>query len=243
MSDTAPILGATILGHVLVVDDEVRLRQLLRRYLSDHGYRVTTAGSPKEARAIMAYLSFDVLVVDVMMPGESGFDFVKTLRRDNTVPVLMLTAQGDPERRIHGLEQGADDYMGKPFEPRELLLRLGLLLRRAVAREVVSPAAPVASALTRLGAAVFDRDRQALTRDGEAVHLTTAEAALLAALAAKPGVMLSRDDLASTAGMEGSSERTVDVQVTRLRRKIEADPREPRYLHTIRGKGYVLRPG
>jgi two-component system phosphate regulon response regulator OmpR len=191
----------------------------------------------------MVLFAFDALVVDVMMPGESGLEFVGRLRETSAVPVLMLTAQGDPENRILGLEQGADDYMAKPFEPRELLLRLVSLLRRAQRAEPAPVATASQPAIISLGPASFDLSRMALERDGERVHLTSAEAALLAALATEPGVLLTREDLAAKAGIESESARTVDVQVTRLRRKIEDDPREPRYLHTIRGKGYMLRPG
>lgn len=247
MSDSTDRLAALLAdetaSHILVIDDDARLRQLLRRYLNDNGYVVSTAASPTEARSLMVLFAFDALVVDVMMPGESGLEFVGRLRETSAVPVLMLTAQGDPENRILGLEQGADDYMAKPFEPRELLLRLVSLLRRAQRAEPAPVATASQPAIISLGPASFDLSRMALERDGERVHLTSAEAALLAALATEPGVLLTREDLAAKAGIESESARTVDVQVTRLRRKIEDDPREPRYLHTIRGKGYMLRPG
>ena len=219
--------------HILVVDDDSRLRELLRRYLCDNGFRVTTAEDAAAARVVLASLAFDIIILDVMMPGESGLDLVTSLREDSDTPVLMLTALGDPSDRVTGLELGADDYLAKPFAPRELLLRLNNVLRRVPAP--VADAAPV-----RMGDVVFDPGRAELRRGGERIHLTTAEAKLLTVLAANLGNTLTRDDLTERSDFNGGS-RTVDVQVTRLRRKIEPDPRQPRYLQTVRGEGYVLR--
>ena len=219
--------------HILVVDDDSRLRDLLRRYLSDNGFRVTTAEHAEGARAMMTSLSFDTIILDVMMPGESGFDLVRSLRQEMDTPVLMLTALGESSDRVTGLELGADDYLAKPFAPRELLLRLTNILRRAPV-----PAADLAP--VRMGEVVFEPGRAELRRGGERIHLTTAEAKLLTVLAANVGITLSRDDLTERTDINGGS-RTVDVQVTRLRRKIEPDPRQPRYLQTVRGEGYVLR--
>lgn len=220
--------------HVLVVDDDVRLRQLLSRFLSDNGFLVTTAEDAAAAGARLAAVAFDALVLDVMMPDESGFDFIVRLRGGgNDVPVLLLTAMGDPDSRIAGLERGADDYLPKPFEPRELLLRLRNLLRRAPA---TAPSADI-----HLGAFRFDPQRGLLWQGDDMVRLTETEAALLVALAASPGEPVSREDLTERCGIIGNA-RTVDVQVTRLRRKIEPDPRLPRYLQTMRGRGYVLYP-
>ena len=219
--------------HILVVDDDSRLRELLRRYLSDNGFRVTTAEDAAAARATLASLAFDTIILDVMMPGESGLELVTSLRKETDTPVLMLTALGEPSDRVTGLELGADDYLTKPFAPRELLLRLNNVLRRAPA-----PAADVAP--VRMGDVVFDPGRAELRRGGERIHLTTAEAKLLTVLAANIGNTLTRDDLTERSDINGGS-RTVDVQVTRLRRKIEPDPRQPRYLQTVRGEGYVLR--
>jgi two-component system phosphate regulon response regulator OmpR len=185
-------------------------------------------------------MQFDAMVVDVMMPGESGLDLTRDLRHSLGTPVLMLTAHGDPEDRIAGLESGADDYLAKPFEPRELVLRLRSILRRAAPPPAVTEAP--ASTVVRMGDAVFDLKRQELRAHGLRVHLTTAELQLLTILAKAPGEPFSRDALADAAGITGNP-RTVDVQVTRLRKKIETDPRQPRYLQTLRGKGYVLRPG
>ena len=218
--------------HLLVVDDDTRLRELLRRYLSEHGFRVTTAETAAAARARLASMEFDLIVLDLMMPGENGLDFASRLRRDSTVPILMLTAMGEPEDRILGLERGADDYLPKPFEPRELLARIRTVLRRAP-----QPSVAQLPRVVRFGDCMFDLDRQHLTRAGVPIRLTSTEAALLRALAMSQGRPLSRESLSD--GAPGQS-RTVDVQVTRLRRKIEEDPKFPRYLQTVRGKGYVL---
>jgi two-component system phosphate regulon response regulator OmpR len=226
--------------HVLVVDDDRRLRDLLKRFLGENGFMVSTAADAQEARTQVAGMQFDAMVVDVMMPGESGLDLTRDLRHSLGTPVLMLTAHGDPEDRIAGLESGADDYLAKPFEPRELVLRLRSILRRAAPPPAVTEAP--ASTVVRMGDAVFDLKRQELRAHGLRVHLTTAELQLLTILAKAPGEPFSRDALADAAGITGNP-RTVDVQVTRLRKKIETDPRQPRYLQTLRGKGYVLRPG
>ena len=225
-------------AHVLVVDDDARLRRLLSRYLAEQGFRVTAAADAAEARDKMRAMQPDLLVLDVMMPGEGGLDLTAALRRERLgVPVLLLTARGAPEDRIAGFEAGADDYLPKPFEPYELVLRLRAMLRR-VPQPVAAPAGPVA-----LGPLVFDADRGEL-RDGDAVvHLTGGEAALLQALARRPGEVLSREVLVEQLQMDEAGERAIDVLVTRLRRKVEADPREPRFLHTVRGRGYVLKPG
>jgi two-component system, OmpR family, phosphate regulon response regulator OmpR len=227
-------------AHILVVDDDARLRGLLSRYLAGEGFRVTTAENALDARAKLRAINPDLMVLDVMMPGESGLDFTTSLRRDQSadLPVLLLTARGAPEDRIAGFEAGADDYLGKPFEPRELVLRIRAMLRRAP-----PPAAEQTTGPVRLGELVFDRDRGEL-RDAEGpLRLTGGEAALLSALAAKPNEVLSREEIAAALGMDDAGERAIDVQVTRLRRKVEAEPREPRFLHTVRGRGYVLKPG
>jgi len=232
---TAGVTGA----HVLVVDDDARLRRLLQRYLAEQGFRITVAADAAEARRILGFLQPDAMVVDVMMPGESGTDLIRALRDDGlALPILMLTARGEPEDRIVGLEAGADDYLAKPFEPRELLLRLKAHLRRASPAPEATPLRPI-----RLGALEFDAGRGLLSGESGVVHLTGGEQALLGVLARRPGDVLSREEIAKALEMEEIGERAVDVQVTRLRRRIEPDPREPRFLHTIRGKGYVLKPG
>lgn len=220
--------------HLLVVDDDARLRELLRRYLADSGFRVTTAADAGEARANLASFAFDLVVLDVMMPGESGLDLTRALRREGRVPVLLLTAMAEPEDRVNGLEQGADDYLSKPFEPRELVLRIrNLLLRR--------PAADPDRREIRFGGCRFDLVRGELFRGGDVIRLTAAEAGLLASLAQSAGEAVSREELSLSAQFSGNV-RNVDVQMTRLRRKIERDPRFPRYLQTVRGTGYVLKP-
>ena len=218
--------------HLLVVDDDARLRELLRRYLSDSGFRVTAAADADEARSNLTTFAFDLVVLDVMMPGESGLELTRALRTEGRVPVLLLTAMAEPEDRVNGLEQGADDYLSKPFEPRELVLRIRNLLQRR-------PAADFAPEDIRFGGCRFDVVRGELYRGGDLVHLTAAEAGLLSSLAQKPGLAVSREELSMS--LSGNV-RNVDVQMTRLRRKIERDPRFPRYLQTVRGTGYALKP-
>jgi two-component system phosphate regulon response regulator OmpR len=219
--------------HILVVDDDKRLRELLRKYLAEQGFRVTVAADAGDARRRLDGLAFDLLVLDIMMPGESGLELTRALREKNPVPILLLTAMGEAEDRIAGLETGADDYLPKPFEPRELVLRIRTILRRAAAE----PRA--ARRELRFGGFSFDLERRFLRRGGRDIRLTAGEAALLAALAGSPGRALSRDELGQSDPAGGS--RMVDVQMTRLRRKIEADPRFPRYLQTVRGRGYMLQ--
>lgn len=224
-------------SHILVVDDDKRLRELLRKYLTEHGYAVTTAADAAEARLRLEGLAFDLIVLDLMMPGENGLDLARALRAGaNAIPILMLTAMGEAADRITGFEAGADDYLAKPFEPRELLLRIGSILRR-VPREVEPELREL-----RLGPFTYDLARQELRRGHEIVYLTSAETALLAILAESPGKTFTREELGSRTG-NATNLRTVDVQVTRLRKKIEDDPRMPRYLQTVRGIGYALKPG
>jgi two-component system phosphate regulon response regulator OmpR len=219
-------------AHILVVDDDDRIRTLLKRYLTENGFRTSIAANGEEARALLGHVDFDLLILDVMMPGISGFDLTEKVRAASNVPILLLTARGLPEDRIQGLERGADDYLSKPFEPRELLLRVGALLRRArPARE--------RQTLT-FGRCSFAPGRGELRRGDELIKLTSGELALLRALAQKPGQAISRSALAEQTS--AVMERSVDVQVTRLRKKIEDDPRTPIYLQTVRGVGYALMP-
>jgi len=232
MSDAEP--------HLLVVDDDARLRDLLRRYLTDSGFRVTGASNVQEARAQLASFAFDLIILDVMMPGESGLDLTRALRTEKSasgpVPVLLLTAIAEPEDRINGLEQGADDFLAKPFEPRELVLRIrNILQRRPVAEEAVPPTD------IHFGAFRFDPVRAELFSGAELVRLTAAETALLSSLAQHAPQAVSREELSQSAQFSGNV-RNVDVQMTRLRRKVERDPRNPRYLQTVRGTGYAMRP-
>ena len=224
--------------HILVVDDDARLRSLLARFLTSNGFMVSAAADAAEARRQLAGLQFDLLVIDVMMPGQSGLDLTKAIREDNLggqgrVPILMLTAMGEARDRIAGLEHGVDDYVAKPFEPRELLLRISSILRRAPPAELTAPNE------LRFGECCYDLARQSLSRNGEPVYLTAGEAELLRQLARNAGSAVDRSALSMTA--DDINSRTIDVQVSRLRRKIEPDPRQPRYLQTVRGTGYVLR--
>jgi|SRR5262245_39642156 two-component system, OmpR family, phosphate regulon response regulator OmpR len=223
LSDTAP--------HLLVVDDDRRIRDLLLRFLLAEGYRVTTAETAAEASAKLGGLSFDLLILDVMMPGETGFDLVRGIRSASGVPILMLTARDEAENRIKGLELGADDYLAKPFEPRELLLRIANILKRQ------QPAAPAIQSV-RFGEFVFHITRGELRRGDEIVHLTDREREMLGVLASKPGQTVPR--LALAGNGHGANERAVDVQVNRLRRKIERDPANPLLVQTVRGIGYRL---
>ena len=226
-------------AHLLVVDDDARLRALLQRYLAEQGFRVSIAADAAAARAQLAAVAFDLLVLDVMMPGETGLELVETLRRaGNDVPVLMLTARGGPDDRVAGFESGADDYLGKPFDPRELALRIRTILRRTA-----PPAQPLTAAPVQLGMRWFDAERSELRGPDGTIRLTGGEAALLGALSRRAGEVLSREEIGTALGTPEAGERAIDVQVTRLRRKIEPDPREPRFLHTVRHRGYVLRPG
>lgn len=220
--------------HILVVDDDQRLRALLQKYLSSNGFRVTAAADAQEARALVKSIAFDILILDVMMPGESGLDLTRSLRTQSQVPILLLTARGEPQDRIAGFENGADDYLPKPFEPRELVLRCEALLRRTAAPKVSSWRE------VTMGETVFDAERGELRRKGKPVRLTSSEAALLKLFAAHAGRPFSRLDLCARLGV--ALERSIDVQVTRLRRKIEDDPKLPLYIQTVRGVGYVLVP-
>ncbi len=223
------------LPHILVVDDDTRLRELLHKYLIEQGFRVTTGANAADARAKLASIAFDLLVLDIMMPGETGLELTRELRAESAVPILLLTAMSETSDRIQGLEIGADDYLPKPFEPRELVLRINAILRR------VQPEPAPQPQQVRFGDFCFDLSRDELKHDEQYVRLTASEASLLKALARQPGVPLSRDDLSAASQISGNV-RTIDVQMTRLRRKIEADPKYPRYLQTVRGTGYVLKP-
>ena len=233
-TETSPNLNMPL---ILVTDDDSRLRRLLNKYLSENGFRVFSAADTKEADALMKWFVFDLVIADVMMPVETGVEFTRRLReRGETVPVLMLTAMGETNDRINGLEAGADDYLPKPFEPRELLLRINNILRRVMSKPPEKQKAEV-----RFGIHHYDLDEKALYRGSERIRLPLAESALLQVLAERAGQDISREELAQKTGNE-TNLRTVDVQITRLRRKIEPDVRHPKYIQTIRGKGYSLIP-
>lgn len=225
-------------AHLLVVDDDERIRGLLQKFLIRNGFLVSVARDAAQARRLLAGLDFDMLVLDVMMPGEDGISLTRDLRKSLTVPILLLTAKGETINRIEGFEAGADDYLVKPFEPKELLLRINAILRRV---PVVQPAAAAPKVL-HMGPVRYDMDRGELWRGSELIRLTSTEAALMRVFSAQPGVAISRDKLVGDATDEGGQERAVDVQITRLRRKIEDDPKQPRYLQTVRGEGYMLQP-
>ncbi|PQO22716.1 DNA-binding response regulator [Rhodobacteraceae bacterium WD3A24] len=231
-------------AHILLVDDDERIRALLRRFLARQGFLVTVARDAAQARRLLGGLAFDLIVLDVMMPGEDGLALMQSLREQGLgVPALLLTAKGETDDRIAGLEAGADDYLAKPFEPRELLLRISAILRRAPP-PAESPAGP---AMIAMGPVRYDPERGEMWQGATLLRLTATETALMRLLAASPGVPVSRERLVErlgrareASGGAQAQERAVDVQITRLRRKIERDPRQPRYLQTVRGEGYML---
>lgn len=230
--------------HLLIVDDDERIRTLLQKYLIRNGFWVTAARDGAHARRLLAGLDFDLIVMDVMMPGEDGVSLTRDLRRSLKTPILLLTAKGETDDRIAGLEAGADDYLTKPFEPKELLLRINAILRRTPPQ--VETRLP---RVLQMGPVRYDVDRGEMWRGADLIRLTATEAALMRIFAARPGEAVSRSQLVEDLGRGGSrgeaaqaQERAVDVQITRLRRKVESDPKQPRYLQTVRGAGYMLQP-
>jgi two-component system phosphate regulon response regulator OmpR len=221
-------------AHLLLVDDDRRIRALMSRYLTARGYRVTTAVDAMDARVHLKSLSFDLIVLDVMMPGENGFEFAASLRQESQVPILMLTAHSDARDRVRGLEIGADDYLVKPFEPEELSLRIASILRRSAPRSE----APPPRMAVRFGNFIFQLARNELREGDELVRLSERERFMLKLLAQSAGEPVSREALAGDG--DAGNERTIDVQVNRLRRKIERDPANPQFLQTVRGAGYRL---
>ena len=227
-------------AHLLVVDDDQRIRLLLQKYLARNGFLVTGARDAAHARRLLKGLEFDMLIIDIMMPDEDGFSLTQDLRRTLTTPILLLSARGDADDRIKGLEMGADDYLAKPFEPKELLLRVNAILRRVPKTDiVVEPSKTLQMADVR-----YDVSRSELWRGDERVRLTATENALMKIFAAHAHEPVSRAKLVVDLGRDDGSaqERAIDVQITRLRRKLEADPKQPRYLQTVRGAGYMLAP-
>lgn len=227
-------------AHLLIVDDDERIRTLLQKFLIRHGFLVTAARDAAHARRILAGLDFDMIVLDVMMPGEDGLALTRSLRETMQTPILLLTAKGETENRIEGLEAGADDYLAKPFEPKELLLRINAILRR-MPDTTAEEAAP--KVLT-LGPIRYDMERGEMWQGDDLVRLTATEVQLMKIFSAQPGAPLSRAKLVEELGRDRgqAQERAVDVQITRLRRKIEDNPKQPRYLQTVRGAGYMLAP-
>jgi len=233
-------------AHLLIVDDDERIRELLKRYLMKQGFMVTAARDAAQARRLLTGLAFDLIVLDVMMPGEDGVALTQWLRGEMGTPVILLTARNEARDRIAGFEAGADDYLSKPFEPRELVLRINSILRRTPRQEEASMAPQV----LMLGRMRYEIETGELRDGTEPVRLTQTEAALMRVLAARQGEVVSREALVEHLGRdrgqmasEPSQERAIDVQITRLRRKIEPDPRRPRFLQTVRGEGYLLTPG
>lgn len=221
-------------AHILVVDDDTRLRALLQRFLKENGFWASAAKGAAEARMMLKQYKFDLLIVDIMMPEESGLEFLADLRKENEVPVILLTAMGETGDRIAGLESGADDYLPKPFEPKELVLRIKNILRRAPQENEKQ------ETKLNLGLCRYDLETRELSgKQGEVIHITPVEQAMLSLLGQKSGQIFSRDRLAELLGA-GQGPRSIDVQVTRLRKKIEKDSKNPRYLQTVRGKGYML---
>ncbi len=225
-------------AHLMIVDDDERIRTLLRKFLMNNGYLVTAARDAAHARRILGGLDFDLIVIDVMMPGEDGVSLCRDLRLRRATPIMLLTAKSEAADRIAGLEAGADDYLAKPFEPKELLLRINAILRR------VPEAAQAGPVTLSLGAMRYAADRGELWEGERLVHLTSTEGELMRLFARRPGAPWARAELTRALGRGGdvAQERAIDVQITRLRRKLEADPRQPRYLQTVRGEGYMLAP-
>jgi two-component system phosphate regulon response regulator OmpR len=227
-------------AHLLIVDDDERIRGLLQKFLIRHGFLVSAARDAEHADRILSGLDFDLMVLDVMMPGEDGISFCRRLRDSRDLPILLLTAKGETEDRIAGLEAGADDYLAKPFEPKELLLRINSILRRA------PPAEPtdILPKVLNLGALRYDVEKGSLWDGDQPVRLTATESQLMRIFATCPGEPVSRAKLVEDLGRDRgqAQERAIDVQITRLRRKLETDPKQPRYLQTVRGAGYMLAP-
>lgn len=219
---------------ILIIDDDTRLRNLLGKYLTDNNFAVVLAKDTNEADSFLANEIFDLLIVDVMMPNENGFDFTHRFRQKNQTPIIMLTARGEPDDRIKGLENGADDYMPKPFEPKELLLRINNILRRKNSEIKIS----VAKNIVNFGDFTFNLSDLRLKKFHEFIHLTENDARILKILAQHQGEVVSRNSLSEQLG--GIDERSIDVSVTRLRKKIESNPKQPHYIQTIRNHGYIL---
>ncbi len=226
--------------HLLIVDDDERIRTLLKKFLMRNGFLVTAAREAEHARRVLAGLDFDLIVLDVMMPGEDGLSLCRSIRETSSTPILLLTAKGETGNRIEGLEAGADDYLPKPFEPKELLLRINAILRRVPDTTAQDTAPKVMS----LGPIRYDMERGEMWQGDDLVRLTATEMQLMKIFSARPGEAISRSKLVEELGRDRgqAQERAVDVQITRLRRKIEDNPKQPRYLQTVRGAGYMLAP-
>ena len=225
--------------HLLVIDDDTRLRNLLGKFLDENGFQVSLAKDTVEARQLLAHTDFDLLIVDVMMPEENGIDFTNSLRATSSTPVLILTARGEPSDRIKGLEVGADDYLAKPFEPKELLLRINNILKRNISSpKQMESGSTNSQNFCQFGNFTFTFAESRLKKDDEFIHLTESEAKILAILCRQKGIAVMRDKLSELCG--NIDARSIDVQITRLRKKIEVNPKQPQFLQTVRNQGYVL---
>ncbi|MCG7623689.1 MULTISPECIES: response regulator [unclassified Epibacterium] len=227
-------------AHLLIVDDDERIRDLLKKFLMRAGFLVTAARDAAHARRVLSGLDFDLIVLDVMMPGEDGLSLTAALRETMVTPILLLTARGETDDRIKGLEAGADDYLPKPFEPKELLLRINAILRRMPENQPED----VTPKYMQLGAIRYDIERGEMWQGEDLIRLTSTESQLMKIFSAQPGEPVSRAKLVEDLGRDRgqAQERAVDVQITRLRRKIEPNPKQPQYLQTVRGAGYMLAP-
>ena len=227
--------------HILLIDDDERILSLLTTFLNQNGFITSSAKNSQQARSLLAYFDLDILIIDIMMPGETGLELLESLRKAKDIPVILLSAKGETSDKISGLELGADDYLSKPFEPKELLLRIKNLLSRNYTSQVYNYEKRV-----KIGSKIFDLERMELQENNKIIALTTVETKLLAIFCSNPKTIIKRDRIISELGYKNHSsqrnERNVDVQVTRLRKKIELDPKNPRFLKTIRGKGYRLLP-
>ncbi len=223
--------------HLLVIDDDTRLRNLLGKFLDENGFQVSLAKDAAEAREMLANTTFDLLIVDVMMPGENGIEFTNSFKESSNIPVLILTARGEPSDRVHGLEAGADDYLGKPFEPKELLLRINNILRRNSANQL-SKALTESENFCNFGDFTFSFAQSRLKKGDDFIHLTESEAKILAILCNHKSQPVMREKLSELCG--NIDARSIDVQITRIRRKIETNPKQPQFLQTVRNQGYIL---
>lgn len=216
--------------HILVVDDDDRIRELVKEYLDDNGFIVSTGNSAEEAKIRLQYFKFDLIVLDVMMPGQSGFELTQEIKKKSNVPIILLTAKGEVENRIHGLELGADDYLGKPFEPKELLLRIKNIIKKSKKIDL--------SKINQIGDAKVDLNKMSIQLKNKVSKINNSEKKVLIEMLANPGKTYSRTEIGEISNI--SQERSIDVMITRLRQKIELNPKNPKYLQTIRGSGYVL---
>ena len=216
--------------HILVVDDDDRIRELVKEYLDDNGFIVSTGNSAEEAKIRLQYFKFDLIVLDVMMPGQSGFELTQEIKKKSNVPIILLTAKGEVENRIHGLELGADDYLGKPFEPKELLLRIKNIIKKSKKIDL--------NKINQIGEAKVDLNKMSIQLKNKVSKLNISEKKVLIEMLANPGKTYSRTEIGEISNI--SQERSIDVMITRLRQKIELNPKNPKYLQTIRGSGYVL---